>query len=479
MADTKEFDAEQIKGGQSMDRQDRQYFERHGAAMSGQAEALAEQYDIDPKEMNDTFDTLMESLICNWKEYIVNGAPLKCSMQAEEGTEQTLFYQGNEITSKPVLTAGMSALQLPEERPEDARGFVFANISDTSGGLRDELVKEEGRLNITSFGNCKRIDEENITEIEEMLDGVCRALMNRYEYTGVTEEEMLSGILQALKQNMGTCFCCMVLNPEWENLPAEYDYVDNTFREEPMMSGIDRVLFADSYMRFNGREGINMMSMLFCRYGGGTISAKESGQRSSMYSDIGFGSSTISVIMGFEGNIGLRINSDGSLTIGYGYDFTKESDPDTFNKYFYIDGNGNIQIKKELEEDEAYNTVRLASEQKGIIQAVDSFINGEGYGNTKQPLNFSQNQYDALFSFIYSNGAYVFTDDAYKNWKDKGGESAARAEARKELADYLIGSNGNYDSSMIEKLFVNCKGGSLKYDYKNRREAEAKLFMSE
>ena len=102
MADTKEFDVEQIKGGQSMDRQDRQYFERHGAAMSGQAEALAEQYDIDPKEMNDTFDTLMESLICNWKEYIVNGAPLKCSMQAEEGTEQTLFYQGNEITSKPV-----------------------------------------------------------------------------------------------------------------------------------------------------------------------------------------------------------------------------------------------------------------------------------------------------------------------------------------------------------------------------------------
>lgn len=186
MADTKEFDVEQIKGGQSMDRQDRQYFERHGAAMSGQAEALAEQYDIDPKEMNDTFDTLMESLIYN------------------------------------------------------------------------------------SFGNCKRFDEENITEIEEMLDGVCRALMDRYEYTGVTEEQMLSGILQALKQNRGTCFCCMVLNPEWENLPTEYDYVDDTFREEPMMSGIDRVLFADSHQQFNGREGINMMSMLFCRYGGGT-----------------------------------------------------------------------------------------------------------------------------------------------------------------------------------------------------------------
>ena len=33
MSDTKEFDVEQIKGSQFMDRQDRQYFEIHGAPL--------------------------------------------------------------------------------------------------------------------------------------------------------------------------------------------------------------------------------------------------------------------------------------------------------------------------------------------------------------------------------------------------------------------------------------------------------------
>ena len=33
MSDTKEFDVEQIKGSQFMDRQDRQYFEKHGAPL--------------------------------------------------------------------------------------------------------------------------------------------------------------------------------------------------------------------------------------------------------------------------------------------------------------------------------------------------------------------------------------------------------------------------------------------------------------
>lgn len=33
MSDIKEFDVEQIKGSQFMDRQDRQYFEKHGAPL--------------------------------------------------------------------------------------------------------------------------------------------------------------------------------------------------------------------------------------------------------------------------------------------------------------------------------------------------------------------------------------------------------------------------------------------------------------
>lgn len=243
-----------------------------------------------------------------------------------------------------------------------------------------------------------------------------------------------------------------------------------------LISGLD--MWSESYMQFGGREGINMMSMLFCGFGGGIINAENSGQNFTKQDGIGFGESTILLIMGFEGNVGLRVNKDGSLTIGYGYDFTKESDPETFNRYFYIDEDGNIQKKGELENDAAFDTVRLGAEQKNIITGVDSFINGNGNGNEKKPLVLNQNQYDALFSFFYSNGAYVFTDEVYNSWKSAGGEKAARAEARKNLKEYLIESNGNYDAEKVEELFVACKGGNLNYEYKDRRKEEAELFTS-
>lgn len=43
--------------------------------------------------------------------------------------------------------------------------------------------------------------------------------------------------------------------------------MDNTFSVE-----------MKSYMKYDGREAINMMSMLFCRFGGGIIDAEDSGQ---------------------------------------------------------------------------------------------------------------------------------------------------------------------------------------------------------
>lgn len=39
-----------------------------------------------------------------------------------------------------------------------------------------------------------------------------------------------------------------------------------------------------------------------------------------------------------------RINDNGTFTIGYGYDFTKVSDPDMFNKYLKVDRKGNIEV---------------------------------------------------------------------------------------------------------------------------------------
>ena len=197
---------------------------------------------------------------------------------ADENSKQTLFYHGNIITSKPVPTYDMSALQLPEDREEDTNGLVFANVSDTTGGLRGELLTKGGKLNLTSFGNCKCLGENNLIQVEEIAEKIYRALVNSRGYNGTTKEEVINGILKALESNKGTCYCCMLLNSEWENLPVEYDYMDNAFHAELPMAGVSKVLFSESYMQFGGREGINMMSMLFCQYGGGIISAKESGQ---------------------------------------------------------------------------------------------------------------------------------------------------------------------------------------------------------
>lgn len=171
-----------------------------------------------------------------------------------------------------------------------------------------------------------------------------------------------------------------------------------------------------------------------------------------------------------------RINDDGTITIGYGYDFTEEEDPDMFNKYLCRDEEGNIKVKQQMTEKEAEETIKLAAEKKGITQGLEQFISGEGNGNKGKPLNLNQEQYDALFSYFYSNGPMVFTDDKYNEWKGYGGEYAERAEARKELRDYLINNNGNYDPQSIEDLFVGSKGANIKYDYAGRRREEANYF---
>lgn len=279
MADDKGWKfVEKIQNHQFMDVQDQLYFAMYSSAMDNQADILAEQYNIDPKEAEEAFDFLMDSLLYNKKEYIVNGAPLKCSMQADENNEQTFLCQGKLITSKAVQIEDMSALQLSEERKESANGIVFANISDTRGGLRGELLKKDDKLNITSFGNCRCFDGDNIRKIDDIAKNVYQSLKQDSEYSCLTEEEVLKGILKAIQLNKGTCYCCMALNSEWENLPAEYDYVDNSFERKLPVAGIDAVMGSKSYLQFEGKEGINMMSMLFCKYGGGIISAKQSGQ---------------------------------------------------------------------------------------------------------------------------------------------------------------------------------------------------------
>lgn len=193
--------------------------------------------------------------------------------------------------------------------------------------------------------------------------------------------------------------------------------------------------------------------------------------------NVAYRDSTMNLIKQLEGTAFLtpRLNNDGSITIGYGYDFTEKSDPDMFNKYLEWK-DGKIAVKATMTEENAALTIILAANKKGITRALDSFINGTGYGNTTKPLSINQNQYDALFSYFYANGGSVFTDSKYDEWMGYGGEHALRAQARKELRDYVIANNGNYDAKTLETLFVNSKGANLNYSYKERRRTEANLF---
>lgn len=70
----------------------------------------------------------------------------------------------------------------------------------------------------------------------------------------------------------------MKLNESWENLPLAGEYLTGYFNIPPDLVEYERDRCSPSYLRFNGKEEINMMSMLFCQFGGGIITAQESGQ---------------------------------------------------------------------------------------------------------------------------------------------------------------------------------------------------------
>ncbi|MDE6950943.1 MAG: DUF4280 domain-containing protein [Lachnospiraceae bacterium] len=193
---------------------------------------------------------------------------------------------------------------------------------------------------------------------------------------------------------------------------------------------------------------------------------------------IGICESTRELIIELEGDpfVTPRINSDGTYTAGYGYDFTEEDDPETFNKYFTRNDKDEVVVKRDLTEEEVLGTIDLATDKKGIKQGLENFISGVGDGNENKELNLNQNQYDALFSYFYSNGRYVFTDLKYEEWAGYGGEYKERANARRELRDYIIEYNGNYDADEIIKRFVASKGPNINYEYVDRRTREGELF---
>lgn len=181
------------------------------------------------------------------------------------------------------------------------------------------------------------------------------------------------------------------------------------------------------------------------------------------YQEVGYNNSTAELIKSYENIWWTVVQTGDTYSIGWGCDFTKESDPDLYEKYVINGERITIEDADKLFDKKVVQ----------YCQAVDKLM--EEYN-----ISFDQNQYDALTSFIYNNGINVFSEENYNLGIAKGGNAAKRAEARKELLNYLTSNNGNYNGEEIVKLFVNCGGPSLderfKDGYANRREDEANCF---
>ena len=253
-------------------------------------------------------------------------------------------------------------------------------------------------------------------------------------------------------------------NPTFWMLYRHLDLLDNIGSKNATVDYVTQYNYRNSFLANVAEEVRELRKHQYCQIG-----------------DVGFGESTIEYIVLQEGKPFLtpRINNNGSITIGFGYDFFEYENPEMFNRYLYRNAEGELVVKQEMTYEEAIETIHLAGESKKIFEALNSFVNGTGYGNMTAPITINQNQYNALFSYFYSNGANVFKDSKYEEWIEYGGEYAIRAVARIELRDYLIENNGNYDKEKLIELFVASKGANMNYEYKGRRASEAELFGSD
>lgn len=253
------YDVDNIVGSDSMNSRERTFFERYGDAVEQQADLIAQQNRLEGERQEKTLDVLLRDLEGRKNEYVVQGALLHCS----KGTcgKQTLMYRKKRLESCPVLSKAHAKLRVPEDREASINGLIPACVEDCKGGMRD---MRDGEINIFGFGNCSDIEEN--AELEKLLE---RAnLMDR-------EEE----VRRAIAAGKGTCHCLMRLNDSWENLSLAGEYLTGYFNMSPDLIEYEKDRCSPSYLQFNGKEGINMLSMLFCSFGGGIITAKESGQR--------------------------------------------------------------------------------------------------------------------------------------------------------------------------------------------------------
>ena len=252
------YDVGNIVGSDSMNSKEREFFGRYGNALEQQADLIARQHGLEAEEQEKTLGALLRDLEGRKNEYVVQGALLHCS----KGTcnRQTLMYKGKELESRPLQREAYTRIQVPEDREARINELIPARVDDCKGGLRDI---RDGEVNIHGFGNCSDIIGK--VALEDLL-----------ARTELTDRE--AEVREAIEAGKGTCHCLMKLNESWENLSLAGEYLTGYFDFSPDLIEYERDRCSPSYLRFNGKEGINMMSMLFCSFGGGIITAQESGQ---------------------------------------------------------------------------------------------------------------------------------------------------------------------------------------------------------
>ena len=167
---------------------------------------------VKDKEERKEMDPYIESMEKKEREYIVDGALLKCSC----GTKRTrkIEVDGKMLLSEPKDVEENSRIYL-EDKKETINGQAPAGVTDSLGGMRgeeerdkkregeEEEGEEEERVNIVSFGNCILISAGE--DLDKLLES--QKLMDKKDK-----------IIEAIKEGKGTCYCFMKLNKEWENL---------------------------------------------------------------------------------------------------------------------------------------------------------------------------------------------------------------------------------------------------------------------
>lgn len=130
-----------------------------------------------------------------------------------------------------------------------------------------------------------------------------------------------------------------------------------------------------------------------------------------------FINSTKDYLISQEGIWRTAVQSGAKYSIGYGMDFTKESHPDLYQKY--------VTNKQPITDQEAYDLLDPIKNKKmsTYIDEIDKLIKTNN-------ISLNQNQYDALFSFYYNNGAYVFSDEAYNNNEIKRGRIQGKGRSQ-------------------------------------------------